>query len=139
ILTSCSGYEPFHKTVTGRVSVDIGTAVPDFLILDPRFPRAVRCCLRKCQQALRHISHPDGGGGPEGWGDHSSQLREEAGRMLGELTEWLEGASIHELIQAGLHEALTRVVDTIHEIGTAIHRAYFDVRLVPAPAATVAG
>src|SRR5205085_6432684 len=42
ILTSCSGYEPYHKQ---RVGTDTGTSVAEFLIFDPLFPRSVRRCL----------------------------------------------------------------------------------------------
>ena len=33
----------------------------------------------------------------------------------------------------GLHEVLTRVVDTIHVIGATIHSTYFDVRFHTMP------
>jgi uncharacterized alpha-E superfamily protein len=120
ILTSCSGYEPFHKKL--RPNVDIATAVADFLIFDPQFPRSVCCCLGECEQALRAIAgRPDGGN--------------EAERLLGELTGWLRGTTISDITRAGLHESLTRVVDSTHDVGGAIHRTYFDVKAqLPVPA-----
>src|SRR5262249_15115174 len=54
ILTSCSGYEPFHKKI--RPPMDIGIAVSDFLIYDAEFPRSVRYCLTECQQLAHAIS-----------------------------------------------------------------------------------
>lgn len=115
ILTSCSGYEPFHKKV--RQALDVGAAVADFLILAPEFPRSVRCCLSRCRQAAHSISgRPLGAPGNE------------VEAILADLMGWLNAGSIEEFLRAGLHEALTRVVDTTHEIGAAIDRTYFDVR-----------
>ena len=57
ILTSCSGYEPFHKK---RQLGDPGIAVAEFLIFDPLFPRSVRYCLRQCQQARARDLRPAG-------------------------------------------------------------------------------
>jgi uncharacterized alpha-E superfamily protein len=116
ILTSCSGYEPFHKKVP--VSGDLGTAVAEFLVLDPRFPRSVRCCVSRCQFAAHAIS-----GRPPGEPDNDVE------RQLADLTGWLNDTSIQEIIRGGLHQMLTRVVDTTHEIGNAVHRTYFDVRV----------
>src|SRR4051794_23339450 len=116
ILTSCSGYEPFHKKL--RPHGDIATAVADFLMFDPQFPRSVICCLAECEEALRLIA-----GRPAGEGDN------EAGRLLGELTGWLRRSSIADVIRAGLHESLTRVVDSTHDVGNAIHQTYFDVKV----------
>ncbi|MFO0878466.1 MAG: alpha-E domain-containing protein [Gemmataceae bacterium] len=115
ILTSCSGYEPFHKKV--RQTMDTGVAVADFLLLDPDFPRSISFCLHHCQLAAHAISNrPVGESGNE------------VERALAELINWLTGQAIGDIIREGLHESLTRVVDTTHEIGEVIHRTYFDVR-----------
>ncbi len=116
ILTSCSGYEPFHKKVRPAV-LDTGVAVADFLIFDPHFPRSVLHCLSECRQAAHAIS-----------GRPQDQPANEVETMLAELTCWLAEININEVIRLGLHEVLTRVVDTTHEIGDAIHRTYFDMR-----------
>jgi hypothetical protein len=42
---------------------------------------------------------------------------------------WLNLAKIDDFVRAGLHEELTRVINRIHEIGDAIHRTFFDVRV----------
>jgi hypothetical protein len=39
---------------------------------------------------------------------------------------WLNLIRIGDFVEAGLHEALTSVIDRIHEIGGSIHRTYFD-------------
>jgi uncharacterized alpha-E superfamily protein len=120
ILMSCSGYEPFHKQ---RPGADPGIAVADFLIFDSIFPRSVRFCLGKCRLAAYAIS-----GRPLG------QAGNEAERALDGLVDWLNLIRIDDFVEAGLHEALTSVINRIHGIGGAIHRTYFDQRASPAHA-----
>lgn len=112
ILKSCSGYEPFHKE---RQSFEHGTAIADFLIFDPVFPRSVRRCLLYCQEASHKIS-----------GRKRNQPGNEAEGMLENLVDWLRLATIDDLVKAGLHESLTKVIDRIHDIGGALRRVYFD-------------
>jgi uncharacterized alpha-E superfamily protein len=121
ILASCSGYEPYHKQLAG--TADPCVSVPDFLIFDRLFPRSLRRCLRECQSAARAIS-----GRPAGRPGDAAEQR------LRELIDWLEAKKIEDLVRDGLHETLTSVVDTIHKIGDAIHRTYFDVNLQTPPA-----
>jgi uncharacterized alpha-E superfamily protein len=123
ILKSCSGHEPFHKKAR-PVSLDIGAAVADFLIFDPLFPRSVCRCLLECQKALRGISGPD---------DRITEVD----KRLDHLAGWLGSSNVGEVIQGGLHEALTDVVNEIHEIGAAIHRTYFDVQARMPPSAVM--
>jgi uncharacterized alpha-E superfamily protein len=112
ILKSCSGYEPFHKQ---RHSLEQGTAVADFLIFDPIFPRSVQRCLLYCQEASHKIS-----------GRKKNESGNEAERMLENLIDWLRLATIDDLVKAGLHESLTKVINAIHDIGSGIRRSYFD-------------
>ena len=58
----------------------------------------------------------------------------EAERALDGLVDWLNLIRIDDFVEAGLHEALTSVINRIHGIGEAIHRTYFDQRASPAPA-----
>jgi uncharacterized alpha-E superfamily protein len=116
ILTSCSGYEPFHKKI--RLPMDTGIAVADFLIFDAQFPRSVCWCLAEAQKSAHVIA---------------CRTANEVDDLLDGLADWLRGINIHEVIRAGLHETLTRVVNTIHDIGSAIHKTYFDVRVPVMP------
>lgn len=115
ILTSCSGYEPYHKK--HRATADPGSAVADFLIFDPLFPRSVRRCLAECLRATRAISGGDG----------------EVERLLNELHDWLSHTDIRAVIRAGLHESLLSVVGRIHAIGEAVRHYYFDARVEGPP------
>jgi uncharacterized alpha-E superfamily protein len=114
ILMSCSGYEAFHKKPR-QMPIDPGVAVAEFLMFDQHFPRSVSHCLKQCQDAEDRIE-----GKP--WRD-----KNEADRQLGELVNWLIDRDIQDVINTGLHEALTHVVDATHAIGQAIHKTYFDV------------
>ena len=121
ILASCSGYEPYHKRLAG--TADPCVSVPDFLIFDRLFPRSLRRCLRECQSAARAIS-----------GRPAARPGDAAEQSLQDLIDWLEAKKIEDLVRDGLHETLTTVVDTVHKIGDAIHRTYFDVSPQPPPA-----
>lgn len=126
ILTSCSGYEPFHKSA--RLPADMGMGVCDFLIFEPRFPRSVRFCLSEVQKAAHAIS-----GRPLG------RCEDDVERLADTVASWLDGTNIAEVIRQGLHESLTRVVNSTHDLGEAIHRTYFDVRVPTLPAPRPAG
>ncbi len=119
ILMSCSGYEPFHMQ---RPGADPGIAVSDFLIFDSIFPRSVRFCLGKSRAAAYSIS-----GRPIGRPGNAAE------RALDDLVDWLNLTRIDDFVEAGLHQALTNVIDRIHGIGAAIHRSYFDQRDSPTP------
>jgi uncharacterized alpha-E superfamily protein len=114
ILTSCSGYEPYHKQRLPHA--ELGVSVAEFLIFDALFPRSVRHCLRECQAAAHAIS-----GRPVG------QPGNDVEQGLRDLLGWLDAEKIGDLIGGGLHEALTRVIGRIHGLGDAIQRVYFDV------------
>ena len=57
----------------------------------------------------------------------SSQPENKAEILLHELLQWLDANDGDDLIRSGLHEALTKVVNNIHNIGEAIRTTYFDV------------
>jgi uncharacterized alpha-E superfamily protein len=114
ILTSCSGYEPFHKRPR-LAPTDLGVAVAEFLLFDRPFPRSVRHCLGQCQAASAAVS-----------GAAPGMPWTEADAALAELVGWLDERDIAAVVADGLHEGLTRVVDGIHAIGDAVRRSYFE-------------
>lgn len=122
ILASCSGYEQYHKQ---RAAADPRVSVADFLIFDPLFPRSLRRCLGECQSAAHAIS-----------GRPAARPGDAAEQCLQDLIDWLEAKNIEELVRDGLHEALTAIIGTIHSIGDAIRRTYFDVGPQTPPAPT---
>ena len=50
----------------------------------------------------------------------------EAERLIENLVDWLSLATIEDMVKAGLHESLTKVINKIHDIGGAISRSYFE-------------
>jgi uncharacterized alpha-E superfamily protein len=124
VLKSCSAYEPFLKQ---RLLGDPGHSVADFLIFDRLFPRSVRFCLNQCRVRVHTIS-----------GRPLAHPGNEVEHALDALLRWLNLIKIDDFVRAGLHEELTRVINRIHEIGDAIHRTYFDVRIESAEAACLA-
>jgi uncharacterized alpha-E superfamily protein len=123
ILTSCSGYEPYHKQRLSQA--EPGVSVPDFLIFDALFPRSVLRCLRQSQASAYAIS-----------GREIDRPENKVEILLHELVEWLNGNRGDDFVRSGLHEALTRVVNSIHKVGDAVHTTYFDVgpQTPPVPA-----
>jgi uncharacterized alpha-E superfamily protein len=115
ILKSCSAYEPYLKQ---RLLGDPGYSVADFLIFDRLFPRSVRFCLDQCRIRVHMIS-----------GRPPAHPGNEAEHALDSIMRWLNLTKIDDFVRAGLHEELTRVINRIHEIGDAIHRTFFDVRV----------
>jgi uncharacterized alpha-E superfamily protein len=124
ILMSCSGHEPYHQRL--GLPIDPGVGVSEFLMFDATFPRSVLRCLREGQKAAHAIS-----------GRPADRPEGEVETRLAALIDWLGAKSISQVIQAGLHETLTAIVDRIHEIGDAIRRMYFEVE--PPPGLAVGG
>ncbi len=53
----------------------------------------------------------------------------EVEHALDSLVRWLNLVKIDDFVRAGLHQELIRVINRIDEIGNAIYRTYFDVRV----------
>jgi uncharacterized alpha-E superfamily protein len=109
LLRACSGFEPFMKLSRGSVT---GRAVAAFLILEPRFPRSVRYCVRSAYDRLCEIRPPEEHALPGG----------RSVERLGALDAYLArkaqaGLDVHEI-----HELLTHVVDEVHAICSEIGR-----------------
>lgn len=97
LLRACYGFEPFMKTHREAVT---GQAVASFLVFEPRFPRAIRHCLRRARERLAQIRPP------------SSELTPlRAFARLQALEVWLEAESSRPLEAARVHALLTHVVD----------------------------
>ena len=121
ILMSCSGYEPFHKKP--RVQpLDPAMAVAEFLIFDDLFPRSVRRCLWECEEAAASAA-----------GNRVGRELTDTESRIAELIAWLDARSIQDIIKNGLHESLTHVVDTVHDIGESVHKTFFAAEVKPPP------
>ena len=119
ILMSCSGYEPFHKKAR-PMPVDPSVAVAEFLIFDELFPRSIHRCLWECETAAAAAA-----------GNLVGRDSTEAEVGIARLVQWLDQRTIQDVIREGLHETLTHIVETIHEIGQCIHRTFFAAEVKP--------
>lgn len=116
ILQSCSAYESFFKRSDSPLS---GKAVAEFLILDRGFPRSVMHCLKRAENFLQLIGR-DGPGGPPG-----TSLA-----ALRQLMYGLETRSIDTIVEQGLHEVLTEIVDSLAAICGAVEGDFFSGKVV---------
>lgn len=114
-LRFCSGFEPFFKRDDAVVC---GHDIVGFLLFDPHFPRSVLHNLHRCRNFLNLISTA----GPAGSGARSKALVEE-------LTAEIEGEDVDEVIEAGLHGVLTRIVAAAARIGEEVRADFFDPEL----------
>ncbi len=108
LLKAIGGYETFMKRNRGRAS---GERVVAFLVLEPAFPRSVLFAVRKAHESLMEIHPVDD--------DHPPL---QAQNRLGELLAWLRGHDVPSFFQLGVHDGLTQVVDSVHEVCVEVGR-----------------
>jgi uncharacterized alpha-E superfamily protein len=109
LLRSVGAYEAFRKTRGSISPADIMA----FVLLDARFPGAVRFSIAQVEAALRAISGWYGGEGPN-----------EAVRGAGRLLASLVHARPEETV-AGLHDYLTHLVNECAALHGAIVQSFF--------------
>jgi uncharacterized alpha-E superfamily protein len=109
LLKSAGAYEAFRKT---RVSLQ-PSAIATYVLLDARFPSAIRYALARVEAALRRIAPPDDQEG-------GNEALRAAGRLLSRLIH-----SPPPEVVAGLHETLTDLVNDCGALHQAIVRTYF--------------
>ena len=97
LLRACYGFEAFMKSHRGPVTAE---AVARFLVFEPRFPRAVRHCVKRAREGLSNIR-------PEAQGKPPLRPLE----RLRVLEKWLDLRVLEPLDAASVHEILTTVVD----------------------------
>ncbi|MEW5975233.1 MAG: alpha-E domain-containing protein [Acidobacteriota bacterium] len=113
VLRSASAFEMYRKTY-GRITPD---QVVDFLLLDYHFPRAIRYCIVKADEALHAIS-----GTPVGTFSNLAEQR------LGHLRSDLAYTKVQEVLSSGLHEFLDALQTKLNRVGDGIHEDFFAPR-----------
>ncbi len=113
MLKSVSGFEMYRQSY-GRITP---SDVSQFLILDARFPRAIRFCVDAAEQSMHAIT-----GSPPG------SFRNDAERQLGRLRSRLDYTAIEEVLQAGMHEYLDDFQGRLNRIDVAIGKAFFQIK-----------
>lgn len=117
LLRACSGLEPFMRRNQARVT---GEAIAAFLLLEGRFPRSVRYCVRSATERLAEIRPPA-----------EDLPGEKAWRRLRQLDEWL-AQLVPAAVARTTHDVLTHVVEETAAVCDDLHAELF----APAPAAT---
>jgi uncharacterized alpha-E superfamily protein len=102
LLRACSGFEPFMKRYQGRVA---DGAVASFLILERRFPRSIRYCVRSAYERLCAIRPPED--------QHLPGGRSLA--ALHALDAWVDALTPADL-GGRIHDVLTHVVDEVSSV-----------------------
>ncbi len=115
LLRAVSAMEPFLQRYRGKVSSQDAAA---FLMLDVSLPRSLRYCVRASLEKLRRVRPPEA----------PSVAR------LAALDSWLQTLQPNTLEPAIVHEYLTRVVDEISAVCSAVGDELFGATAV-APAA----
>lgn len=118
VLRSVSGFEMFRK----RYHTITVERVIEFLILDSKFPRAIRYCIANADLSLHEIS-----GSPLG------AYRNGAEQRLGRLRSELSYSDVHSIAQRGLHQFVDGLQRTLNEVGEGIHETFFAMRPIDAP------
>ncbi|MCA9629553.1 MAG: alpha-E domain-containing protein, partial [Myxococcales bacterium] len=120
LLRSCSATEPFYKC---HRESPTGPAIVDFLLRYPSFPRSILFSLRAALVDLQRIrtATPDRGG--------------ECEQRVKELMDYLKQGDSEDILERGVHNTLTRVVDETSEICNLLHGIYFDPSMPEASAA----
>jgi uncharacterized alpha-E superfamily protein len=116
LLRSASALEMYRKSC-GRIDP---RKVVGFLVLDKKFPRAIRYCVSGAEESLRAIT----GSAPGTYGNRAEQL-------LGRLRAELDFSEIEEIVSSGLHEFLDELQANLNDIGVAIHEAFFSAEAPP--------
>ena len=113
-LRFCSGVEPFLKRDDKPLS---GRAVAEFLLFDASFPRSVLHNLDRTRNFLVLVRPPT----PTSVGERSYAI-------VCETLEALRAMNIDSVLERGLHDVLTWIVEATARIGGAIHADFFDPR-----------
>jgi len=110
VLRSCSAMEAFLKISHGQVN---SWQVAEFLILHDKFPRSLRFCVDRLDQALHSISGTD-----------RAHFSNEAERLCGLVRSNLDYTTIKTVFQTGLHQYLDQTQLRLMEISGALVQTY---------------
>lgn len=116
VLKSASGLEMYRKRFH-HISPE---HVAQFLIYERSFPRAIRFCLAQAEYSLHQITETPMG--------TYANLAEQG---LGRLRSQLEFSSIQETMDQGLHEYLDHFQSQLNEVGNAIEKTFFELKVKP--------
>ncbi|APZ91629.1 alpha-E domain-containing protein [Fuerstiella marisgermanici] len=116
VLRSVSSFEMFRK----RYHTLTVERIVDFLILDSKFPRAVRYSLQQARHSLSEVDGP------------VAEFQNEAILQTDALLDRLDATSARQIIDGGMHEFVDSLQHSLNMIGEAVHETYFALKAFPA-------
>jgi uncharacterized alpha-E superfamily protein len=120
MLKSVSAFEAFRKV---QASMLQSSAVVEFLLMSPEFPRAVRFCLQRAADALKAISADPRRGAVRG---------DRVQRALGPIRADLEYLDIDSVLGERLTPYLDNMLTRIHKAAAEIETTYFSTQVLVA-------
>ncbi|PLX97795.1 MAG: hypothetical protein C0623_14475 [Desulfuromonas sp.] len=114
LLRSASAFEMYRKKY-GRIDPK---KIVEFLVLDPKFPRAAHYCIITAMISMNNITG-------SARGTFSNKAEQTLGRLLSEFNF----ASLDDIFEFGLHEYLDATQTRINEVGAAIQGVFFSPQL----------
>lgn len=114
-LRYCSGSESFAKRQSQSLS---GRSVADFLLFDRTFPRSVFHNLSRARNFLGLVRP-----------DEASPVGRRTEALLSESIRELEALDIDAVIERGLHETLTWLVESSARICESVRADFFDLEI----------
>jgi uncharacterized alpha-E superfamily protein len=110
VLRSCSAWDAFKSQYGADVQP---RHVAEMLMLNENFPRSIRFCVERLDEALRHIS-----------GVSDRHFSNEAERLCGRLAAELRFTTIQEIFVSGVHGQLDEIQVHLNHIGDALFQTY---------------
>ncbi|MEY4549852.1 MAG: hypothetical protein RL685_6047 [Pseudomonadota bacterium] len=123
-LKLCAAEEVFIKR---HRAAPTGRRVAEFLLRDVSFPRSVLHCFERAERVLRRIEAATGRDAP------TATLL-----ALQEISRHVRESKINSVLHGGLHEELTRVVDTVASVCEKLQQDFLDPTVDPTVEPTVA-
>jgi uncharacterized alpha-E superfamily protein len=111
VLRSCCSIEHYRRQHVGDMDP---LKVAAFLLLEQKFPRSVRYCVREAHSAIAAIRR-----------EVSPLTIDPAERILGRLDAQLEYGELSEIMNEGLPSYLNRIQNDLAEAALAVQKAYF--------------
>lgn len=125
LLQSLSATEPFFRRTRVAPSA---VNVAGFLIYNEEFPRSIIYCLARSIDLLQQIRPDD-----------MPEIGHESMEQLNDLLAALRAKDVDAVVDDGIHDVLTEIVDNVADICQALHDDFFDPPMSVEPALVTAG
>ncbi len=110
VLRSCSAWDAYKAAYGADVRPEWAV---ELLLFNEEFPRSVRFCVERLDDALRAIS-----------GVRDRRFNNNAEKLSGRLLAELQYGSLDEVLAVGVHEYMDVLQLKFNEVGTAVFDAY---------------